>query len=166
MIFPGVRSAAEELPDRARAFLQQAYETLHAPDAAAVMAGSAVDAMLKDKGYKDGSLYDRIDTAVANHLLTKEMGDWAHWARFGSNRPRYADQDKPHVSPDEARQSVEFAEALGQFLFVLSSRISKGVEEASKADYAPDRRNSRPLCGDTSCRLKKALPQNQITARQ
>lgn len=131
-IYPGMRRAAGELPDAARTFLQQAYDTLHAPDASAVMAGSAVDAMLKAKGFEKGSLYERIDQAVANHTLTKEMGDWAHWVRLGSNRPRHADKDKPHVTVDEARQSVEFTEALGQFLFVLSTRIAKGIDEAKK----------------------------------
>jgi hypothetical protein len=134
LIYPGLRSAAAELPDTARTYLQQAYETLHAPDAAAVMAGSAVDAMLKAKGYDKGSLYDRIDQAVADHLLTKEMGDWAHLVRLGSNRPRHADKDKPHVSPEEAQQSVGFAQALGEFLFVLSSRVAKGIAEAQKAE--------------------------------
>src|SRR5713101_6048490 len=95
---------------------QQAYETLHAPDAAAVMAGSAVDAMVKAKGYSDGSLYNRVDQAVADHVLIKEMGDWAHWVRLGSNRPRHADKDSPHISVSEAQQSVEFAQALGEFL--------------------------------------------------
>ncbi len=89
--------------------------------------------MLKDKGYEDGSLYARIDNAVSDHVLTKEMGDWAHWVRLGSNRPRHADKDKPHVNADEAKQSVEFVEALGQFLYVLSSRITKGIEDAQKA---------------------------------
>jgi hypothetical protein len=55
----------------ARKFLQQAYETLHAPDAAAVMAASAVDAMLKDLGYSEGSLYARIDKAAEDGVLTK-----------------------------------------------------------------------------------------------
>jgi hypothetical protein len=131
-VYPGMRTAAGELPDIARKFLQQAYDTLHAPDAAAVMAGSAVDAMLKAKGYEKGSLYDRIDQAVTDHVLTSGMGEWAHWVRLGSNRPRHADKDKPHMSLEEARQSVEFAEALGQFLFVLSSRITKGIEAAEK----------------------------------
>jgi len=66
-IFPGGRTAAGELPVAARTFLQQAYETLHAPDAAAVMAGSAVDAMLKAKGFDEGTLYARIDQAVGAH---------------------------------------------------------------------------------------------------
>jgi len=131
-VYPGIRTAAEELPEAARTYLQQAYETLHAPDAAAVMAGSAVDAMLKAKGYADGSLYARVDQAVTDHVLTKEMGDWAHWVRLGSNRPRHADKDSPHVSAIEAQQSVDFAHALGEFLFVLSSRIAKGIEKAQE----------------------------------
>ena len=97
------------------------------------MAGSAVDAMLKEKKYEKGSLYERIDQAVADHVLTEAMGDWAHEVRLGSNRPRHADKDNPHVSSDEAAQSVEFAEALGNFLFVLTAKIERGIEFAKKA---------------------------------
>lgn len=131
--FPEAKSAHEDIPEPARTFLQQAYETLHAPDASAVMAGSAVDGMLKAKGYEKGSLYDRIDLALKDNVLTQGMADWAHSVRLGSNRPRHADRDKPHVSPDEAKQSVEFAEALGSFLFVLTAKIAKGIEAAERA---------------------------------
>jgi Domain of unknown function (DUF4145) len=58
-----------------------------------MVAGSAVDAMLKHHGYKDGSLYARIDEALKDNLLTKGMADWAHEVRLGSNRPRHADED-------------------------------------------------------------------------
>jgi DNA-directed RNA polymerase subunit RPC12/RpoP len=129
-VIPSAKTAHEDIPEPARTFLQQAYETLHAPDAAAVMAGSAVDAMLKELGYADGTVYERINKAVADHKLTDNMGDWAHEVRLGSNRPRHADKDRPHVSPEEAKQSVEFAEALGSFLFVLAKRIERGVEQA------------------------------------
>ncbi len=115
-IFPEQNSAHADIPAPARSFLQQAYETLHAPDAAAVMAGSAVDAMLKALGYVEGSLYAQIDKAVEDHKLTEQMGKWAHEVRLGSNRPRHADAEKPHVSTEEAEQSVEFAEALANFL--------------------------------------------------
>jgi hypothetical protein len=129
-VFPEPRSAHEDIPEPARAFLQQAYETLHAPDAAAIMAGSAIDAMLKAHGLVDGGLYSRIDEALAKNLLTQGMADWAHEVRLGSNRPRHADKENPHVSPDEAKQSVAFAEALGNFLFVLTARIDRGLKEA------------------------------------
>ncbi|WP_169625150.1 DUF4145 domain-containing protein [Pacificispira spongiicola] len=132
-LFPSPKTAHEDIPAVARQFLQQSYETLHAPDAAAVMAGSAVDAMLKEKGYRDGSLYIRIDQAVADHLLTEAMGEWAHEVRLGSNRPRHADEDRPHVSHDEAVQSVEFAEALANFLFVLIAKIERGIQNAREA---------------------------------
>jgi hypothetical protein len=135
-LYPATRSAAAEIPDPARRYLQQALETLHAPDAAAVMAGSAVDAMLKHLGLGEGSVYSRIEQAVCQHILTAPMGEWAHEVRLGANRPRHADAENPYVSLRQAQQSVEFAEALGHFLFVLSSRVKKGIEEAAKADEA------------------------------
>ncbi|GAB4072052.1 DUF4145 domain-containing protein [Ancylobacter sonchi] len=133
-VFPISKLAHEDIPLIARTFLQQAYDTLHAPDAAAVMAGSAVDAMLKAKGFTDGSLYTRIDRALQDNVLTKGMADWAHSVRLGSNRPRHADAEKPHVSAAEAQQSVDFAEALGNFLFVLTARIERGIEAAKTAE--------------------------------
>lgn len=128
--YPTPKQAHDDLPPVAKKFLQQAYETLHAPDAAAVMAGSSVDAMLKEYDYTDGSVYHRIEEAVKDHLLTEAMGEWAHSVRLGSNRPRHADAENPHVSPEEARQSVDFAEALGNFLFVLSAQIQRGIKAA------------------------------------
>jgi hypothetical protein len=125
--------------------LQQAFVTLHAPDAAAVMAGSAVDAMLKYFELVKGSVYDRIDEAVERHILTASMGKWAHEVRLGSNRPRHADKDNPHVSQKEARQSVEFAEMLGHFMFVLSSRVEKGIADARPLkDEAKDQPPEKP----------------------
>jgi hypothetical protein len=87
--------------------LQQAFETLHAPDAAAVMAGSAVDAMLKHFDLTEGSVYKRIDQAVTQQILTLPMAEWAHMVRLESNRPRHADTENPHVSPQQAAQSVD-----------------------------------------------------------
>ncbi len=132
-VIPVSKRAHEDIPETARHFLQQALEMLHAPDAAAVMAGSAVDAMLKELGYRDGSVYDRIKRAVEEHKLTEGMGTWAHEVRLGANRPRHADAEHPHVSIDEARQSVEFAEALGYFLFVLTKQVQRGEMAAAKA---------------------------------
>lgn len=98
------------------------------------MAGSAVDGMLKAHGLIEGSLYKRIDEALDANILTKGMADWAHEVRLGSNRPRHADAEKPHVTPAEAIQSVEFAEALGNFLFVLTARITRGIDAAKAAE--------------------------------
>lgn len=131
-IYPAPVAVPEDIPPIAKRFLEQAVETLHAPDAAAVMAGSAVDAMLKHSGYIDGSLYSRIDKAKDDGLLTKGMADWAHSVRLGSNRPRHADDEKPHVSNAEAERSVRFARALGDFLYVLTAQIEDAVQKADE----------------------------------
>jgi hypothetical protein len=131
-IFPESKRADEDVPPVARRFLQQAMNTLAAPDAAAVMAGSAVDAMLKELGFREGTLYARIDQAAEQHILTQGMADWAHEVRLGSNRPRHADAERPHVTAEEALQAVDFAEALAQFLFVLTARINRGLAAAQE----------------------------------
>ena len=37
---------------------------------------------------------------------------------------------KPLCLPQQAQQSLEFAEALAHFLIVLSSRVNKGIHDA------------------------------------
>lgn len=130
-VYPDVPTAAEELPLPVRKFLMQAMESLHAPDGAVMLAGAAVDAMLKDKGLCDGSVYSRIDQAVQLQILTTDMAAWAHSVRLESNRPRHADRDAPHVSQAEAAQAVEFAKTLGHVLFVLPKRVEAGRKAAS-----------------------------------
>lgn len=147
-LYPTSKSAHNDIPDPAKTFLQQAFDTLHAPDAAAVMAGSAVDAMLKHHGLVKGSLYARIDEALAANLLTQGMADWANAVRLGSNRPRHADAEKPHVSANEAKQSVEFAEALGNFLFVLTARINRGLEATGAAPTKISKAVGRPVVSE------------------
>lgn len=132
-IYPPAKTAHDDIPEPARRFLEQAFQSIHAPDAAAMVAGSAVDAMLKLHGFEKGTLYARIDEAKVAGLLTESMADWAHEVRLGSNRPRHADKERPHVSPEEAVQAVEFAEALGHFLFVLTARIQRGIDSAKNA---------------------------------
>ena len=135
--FPSAPAVEEEVPEPARNYLEQAHRTLgDAPDAAALIASSSVDAMLKNKGFGDPkkTLNQRIEQAVADRLLTEDMGRWAHHVRFVSNNPRHADEKEPHVSPEQARIVVDFADALGEFLFVLPSRAEKAISDACEPD--------------------------------
>jgi hypothetical protein len=120
-----------ELPDRARRYLEQATHSLHAPAGAVMLAASAVDAMLKARGYSKGSLYDRIQLAAAEHLITDDMAKWAHDVRLDANEQRHADEEYDLPDPADARRVVEFASALGQFLFVLPARVRRGLRKPS-----------------------------------
>lgn len=99
-----------------------------------MLAASAVDAMLKAKGYSEGSLYTRIRKAAEDHTITPEMAEWAHQVRLEANDVRHADEEELHKTVDQARQTVEFARALGEFMFALPARVRQGLEAAKSAD--------------------------------
>lgn len=130
-IMPGFQNETlNDWPSTAANFMRQALNTRAAPDGAVMLTGSAVDAMLKEKGLTKGSVYDRINNAVAEGLLTEAMGEWAHSVRLAANNPRHADLNSPHATLDQADASIEFAQALGQFLFVLPAKVRRGKEAA------------------------------------
>jgi Domain of unknown function (DUF4145) len=135
-VLPKQDELGDELPLSARKYLHQAQESLHSPDGAVMLAASAVDAMLKAKDYEKGSLYSRIDKAAADHLITPDMALWAHHVRLEANNPRHVDDDEPHATPEGARQAVEFAVALANILFVLPSRVTRGLKEAGGTPVA------------------------------
>ena len=57
-----------------------------------MLSASSIDSMLKDKGYKNGSLYVRIDQAANDHIITRGMSEWAHQIRLEANDQRHADE--------------------------------------------------------------------------
>ncbi len=128
---PGVE-VNESIPSRAREYLKQAMNSLHAPAGAMMLAASSVDAMLKEKGYLQGNLYSRINQAVEAHLITEEMANWAHEVRLEANEQRHADEEAPLPNNTDAQRCIEFVVALGEFLFVLPARIDRGIEEATR----------------------------------
>lgn len=126
--YPSAPQVDDEIPDRPKVFLQQAQESLHAPAGAVMLSASAVDAMLKLKGYVEGSLYARIEKAAADHLITPEMAAWAHQVRLDANDQRHADQAANLPTQQDAKRVLDFASALAEFLFVLPGRIQRGLE--------------------------------------
>lgn len=131
-VWPSGHTFSDDIPDVPRDFLNQAAETLTSPRASVVMSAGAVDSMLKERGLKDGSLYSRIQDAVKAHLLTPEIGAWAHDVRLDANDQRHADEAAVAPSVDDARRCLEFAKALADTLFVLPARVKRGRDMAQK----------------------------------
>jgi len=130
--YPAQKDINEELPERPRAFLQQALESLHAPAGAVMLAASAVDAMLKLRGYTEGSLYSRIEKAATDHVITGDMAKWAHEVRLDANDQRHADQTAALPTPEDASRSIDFGTALAEIMFVLPARVRRGITEAGR----------------------------------
>jgi len=97
-----------------------------------MLAASAVDAMLKARGLREGLLYTRIDKAATDHLITSDMAAWAHEVRLDANDQRHADEDAPLPDQADAKRAVDFALALGQLLFVLPARVQRGIADAKQ----------------------------------
>lgn len=125
--YPSTATIDADVPARPRAFLQQALESLHAPAGAVMLAASAVDAMLKLKGYAEGTLYVRIEKAVGDHIITTDMARWAHEVRLDANDQRHADIAAELPSSNDAQRVIDFAEALAEIMFVLPARVQRGI---------------------------------------
>ncbi|MGG7596803.1 DUF4145 domain-containing protein [Pseudomonas sp. WC1] len=125
-IWPSAQIVDDALPARARQFLSQAINSIHAPAGAVMLAASSVDAMLKEIGLVKGSLNSRILNAAEQHLITAEMAAWAHEVRLDANDQRHADELAELPDESDARKSIDFVTALGQFLFVLPARVQRG----------------------------------------
>jgi len=125
-IWPAPQQVDAAVPGRAREYLRQAISSIHAPAGAVILAASAIDAMLKDKGLTEGNLYRRIQIAAETHLITSEMAEWAHEVRLDANDQRHADEMAELPDSSDAKKSIEFSLALAQFLFVLPARVAAG----------------------------------------
>lgn len=128
-MWPSAPTVSEAVPVRARNYLNQAMASLHAPSGAVMLTASSVDAMLKDKGYKNGSLNARIDAAAKDHLITAEMAAWAHEIRLDANDERHADEAADSPTREDAQKLIEFANSLAQFLYVLPARVERGRKQ-------------------------------------
>ena len=128
-LFPSSETVDDSIPPKAKSYLEQSIASLHAPAGSLMLSASAVDAMLKQRGYKDGSLNERIKKATGDHVLTAEMAQWAHDIRLDANDQRHADEDAPLPTEADARHSIAFAQALGQILFVLPAQVRRGIAD-------------------------------------
>ncbi len=80
--YPEVETVSEGLPTKVATYMQQAIDSTFAPAGSVMLCASAIDAMFKDKGLMEGGLYSRINEAVTEGLLPKEMETWAHEVRL------------------------------------------------------------------------------------
>ncbi len=129
---------SKDIPDRARAYLEQAINCASQPAGAVMLAASAVDAMLKAKNLVDGNLYSRINEAKNCHMITEEMAQWAHDVRLDANDQRHADNEQPLPNVEQAQKCIDFATALGEFMFVLPAKVMRGLKAANDANTITD----------------------------
>lgn len=132
LVLPEPASVDKDIPEIAGQYLQQAIDSRHTPAGAVLLAACSVDAMLKVKGLREGSLFSRIDKAANDHVITADMAAWAHKIRLDANEQRHVDEAAALPNEADAAQCIEFAVALGTFMFVLPEKIKRGLRKASE----------------------------------
>ncbi|MES2794991.1 MAG: DUF4145 domain-containing protein [Bacteroidota bacterium] len=125
--YPEASKVDDVLPSKVKAYLQQAIDSTFAPAGSLMLCASAVDSMLKEKGHSEGSLYSRINKAASEHLITKDMSDWAHHVRLDANDQRHADEESGLPTVEDAKKAIDFTKTLAEILFILPSRVNKGI---------------------------------------
>ena len=131
-MFPEIESVDDAIPARAREYIKQAIDTIHAPAGSVMLAASAVDSMLREKGYNEGGLLTRIKQAAEANLITDEMAIWAHEVRLDVNDQGHADESASLPNEADAKRMIEFVSSFAQYLFVLPNRIKRGIESAKR----------------------------------
>lgn len=131
-IYPEPIMVNEIIPFKVRNFLQQAINSVNSPSGAVMLCACSVDAMLKELGFSEGSLYSRINKSCEKGIITKEMSTWAHQIRLDANDQRHVDEDSTLPSLEDASNSIEFTKILAEILFVIPAKISSGIRSSSK----------------------------------
>ena len=129
--YPGAPDEpSDTIPLRPREYLRQARDFLGQATGSVTLSACAVDAMLKEKGLKEGRLYERIHDAVAQNLISEDMAQWAHQVGLDPNDSRYADERGSLPTTESAQRCLRFAMALADILFVLPGRVTEGIAES------------------------------------
>jgi hypothetical protein len=103
-------------PARGVGYLLQALAYASHPLASMDAAANGLDAMLIAKGYKQGSLGERLEQAVKDNVLPERIGKLAHQIGLDTHDQRHTDEHAPLPTQQHAMRFTEFVVGLLSFL--------------------------------------------------
>jgi len=129
MVLPwpiGKAKPSENWPDDVQRFWIQSHDSLRSEnwDAAAVMARSAVQVTMRDKGAVGNDLYHEIEDLATKGDLPPLMKDWSHEVRVLGNDSAHPKPKTPPTTPEDARDIVQFLDSLLLYLYDFPKKIS------------------------------------------
>ena len=124
----GKPEPSENWPVGMTRFWIQAHDSLSNEnwDAANVMARSALQFVVRERGAKKGTLKEQIDYLGTKGVLHPLMQEWAHEVRLIANESAHPDAPTPLiVTPQDAKDIVNFLDFLMFYLYDLPQQISE-----------------------------------------
>ena len=125
ILYPNVsRLPAKGIPDPVYRAYEQALKCFSASsyEASALMCRRCLEALCKFNSAHGGTLHARLDSLSKSGLIDKRLAEWAHGIRAIGNEAAH-DTDT-ELTKDDARDALDFTEALLLYIFALNARFS------------------------------------------
>jgi hypothetical protein len=88
------------------------------------MARSAVQITMRDKGAVGKALFNEIEDLASKGDLPPLMNEWSHEVRELGNDSAHPKPNKPPTTSQDARDIVQFLDALLLYLYDFPKRVS------------------------------------------
>jgi hypothetical protein len=112
----GVPSSVQRSFDQAcRAFTSSSF------DACALMCRRSLEALCNELGFGGATLQAKLETLRAAGVIDARLAGWAHGVRAIGNEA--AHDTASELSKDDARDAVDFTEAILTYIYVLGRRF-------------------------------------------
>jgi HEPN domain-containing protein len=133
-------------PDNAKRHWKQAHNAVNRGDydAAVVMARSAVQAIVRDKKAKKGSLYNEINDLVVRGVIPNIVGELAHEVRELAKPSAHPTEDEKPVDAKDAREIVEFLDILLEYGYDLPHKINEHRQRQGKTPLLDEPSSEEP----------------------
>jgi hypothetical protein len=136
VLFPlSSRLPVEGLPPAVSRALEQAVRSFASSsfDACALMCRRAIEALCKELGAGSGSLQAKLDALSKQGAIDVRLATWAHGVRAVGNEA--AHDTESELSQDDARDALDFTEAILMYVYVLGRRFEafEGRRKKGKA---------------------------------
>jgi hypothetical protein len=137
---------------------QEARECIEAKHykAAAVMARRVLEGIAVDQGYAKGDLFPRLKLMRDDGIIDKRLYDWADLCRDVGNQGAHA--DKAAVTREDAEETLDFVEALLDYLYVFKGKYEAFKERRDEAGSAGKKAGRKAIKKVASTTESEALP--------
>ncbi len=122
------------LPEEIEDVRQEAWSCYHGGDhrAALVIGRAAVQRGVRVLGGTGRDLFSEIESLVEKGVVLAPLKEAAHRVRLSAREAAHP-EELGHVTEEEARTSLEFADAFLEFAIALPERLKTTAEEADAA---------------------------------
>jgi hypothetical protein len=133
-VYPVENSGSNpELPDRLQAVLQEIRRSYNAKayTGTALLCRRAIETLCVDRGVKEKNLALSLEKLREKNLIDGALVEWADGLRLAGNKA--AHDVESDISGQDARDLMEFTEALFEYVIVFREKFERYKERQARA---------------------------------